>query len=68
MKFGPVVNQEITFEYNDFPPNRVQQIWLNEWLKNARLEFNVKVDNFAKSDTAIKNLVDLHAESTAVSH
>ena len=67
MDFGTLVNQEVTFEYNDFPASRVQQIWLNEWLKTAKKEFNVKVDNFARSDAAIKNLADLHAESTMVS-
>lgn len=60
-------SDENTFEYNNYPVEEVQTIWLADWFKQKQVEFNLKTETFWKQKDFMKQLTDLFKESYEVS-
>ena len=56
-----------TFEYNNYPFEEAQSIWLADWFKRKQVEFNLKIEDFWKQKDYMKHLTDLFKDSYEVS-
>ena len=55
-----------TFEYNNYPFEEAQSIWLADWFKRKQVEFNLKIEDFWKQKDYMKHLTDLFKDSYEV--
>ena len=67
MDFARMTLPDITFEYNDFPVNKVQTIWFKHWMTEIRSQFDQKKTNYWRQEAKMKSLVELYVESANVS-
>lgn len=54
------------FEFNNMPIGKAQQIWLNAWTNKIKMDFEVKINRFMRTDETVQSLANLFIEANEV--